>query len=160
MAIIDLGEGASNTLPFLVERARAIDSYARVEHSLSSLFADLLGTHRDIGGIVFFKITNASARNAMIESLLEKKHGATYEAFWSGIPNTPNKRGLFTLVRQLDQTRNEIIHWTTVNSVSGDPPTRLIQHPEASLNHLGRHLDLRDARFIFSIGLRDGQWLS
>jgi len=122
---IDLNKPADNALPFLVERANAIERYAQVEQALSLLFSDLLGTTFDLGGIVFFRVTNASARNAIIESLLEKRHGTTYEAYWHGIPNTPHKRGLFTLLRQLDQRRNEIVHWHGVTNIhaEGDKAT-------------------------------------
>jgi len=90
---IDLNKPADNALPFLVERANAIERYAQVEQALSLLFSDLLGTTFDLGGIVFFRVTNASARNAIIESLLEKRHGTTYEAYWHGIPqHTPQTR--------------------------------------------------------------------
>ena len=117
MAEFKLGQPADNALAFLVERATAIEHYAQVEQSLSHLFSDLLGTTFQLGGIVFFRMTNTNARNAVIGALLEQRHGSTYEAFWNGTPNTPHRKGLFTLLRTIDSRRNEIVHWHTVNNV-------------------------------------------
>lgn len=128
MPIGSIGYPPENETPFLVERARAINGYATVEQAVSNLFADLLGTSYELGGIVFFRITNASARNAIIETLLKKKYGATFDAFWSGVPNTPHRKGLFTLIRQLDQRRNEIVHWTTVTQI-GTTQTLVLMRP-------------------------------
>ncbi|NJM33469.1 MAG: hypothetical protein HC850_00855 [Rhodomicrobium sp.] len=125
MTTVELGKPADNALPFHVERAKAIQAYASVELALSHLLAILLGTSFDLAGLVFFRITSANSRNAIIESLLEKRYGTTYQAYWHGIPNTPHKRGLFTWIKQLDQRRNEIVHWHTVNNIhiEGDTHT-------------------------------------
>ena len=117
MVEFNMDQPATNELPFLVERARAIELYAQVEQSLCHLFSDLLGAPWDFGGIVFFRITNTSARNAILDALLTKRFGTTYEHHWNGIPNTPNKKGLFTLLRQIDSRRNEIVHWHSVTNV-------------------------------------------
>lgn len=107
-----------NTLDLLVWRARTIEKYAQVEQALSMLFADLLGTTPEIAGIVFFRITSAHSRNIIIQDLLVSRYGKTYEPYWHGIPETPNKRGLMNLIKRLDQTRNEIVHWHTATTVS------------------------------------------
>jgi hypothetical protein len=70
-----------------------------------------LGTELVLAAIVFYSITNTNSRNRIIDELLEKRHVTTYEAYWNGIPGTPNKRGMFTIIRQLDQSRNELVHW-------------------------------------------------
>jgi hypothetical protein len=119
-----LSKQPDNAIPFLLARAQAIDAYAQVERWLNFLFSNLLGTPHDIGGIVFFRITNSSSRLAIIDSLFEKRHGNRFEGYWSGLPNTPNRRGLVTLVRQLDTRRNEIVHWHTVNYIETDGQLR------------------------------------
>jgi len=112
-----------------IARAIAIQQYGNVEQSLSSIFALLLGISPDISGIVFFRITASWQRNQVLEDLLEKKFGTQYDTYWhgspgqSGIPRTP---GMFALLRQLDETRNQIVHWTTAVNVGieGDKVSR------------------------------------
>jgi hypothetical protein len=117
MTTVDLGAlQLENAL--YIARSRAIDAYSRIEQSLSMLLSYLLGTSMDLAAIVFFRITNANSRNAIIEDLLAKRHGETYKAYWDGIPGTHNKRGLFTWLRQLDADRNKIVHWAVVNNVA------------------------------------------
>jgi hypothetical protein len=94
-----------------LSRANAINAYASVEQSLCRIFGHLLGTEFNLASIVFYSITNTHSRNRIIDELLEKRHGRTYEAYWNGTPNAPHKRGMFTIIRQLDQSRNEIVHW-------------------------------------------------
>ena len=117
MATLDLTQQPSNATELHVWRARAIQAYADVEFNLSMLFAGLLQTPIDYAGIVFFRLTNTHSRNAIFESLLKKRHGTKFEAYWHGTPNTPHRKGLFSLIRQLDQRRNEIVHWHTVNHI-------------------------------------------
>lgn len=106
-----------NALPLLIERARAINAYASIETALSTLLAQLLGTDDESAAIVFFRLPNARSRNAIIEALLKKRHQATYDIYWNGVPKTADNRGLFDLIRELDQRRNEIIHWHTSNYI-------------------------------------------
>ena len=117
MTTLDLNQRPSNAIELHVWRAKAIEAYADVEFNMSMLFSGLLQTPIDYGGIVFFRLTNTSSRNSIFETLLKKRHGDQYQVYWHGIPNTPNKRGLFTLIRQLDQRRNEIVHWHTVSHI-------------------------------------------
>ena len=117
MANVNLGEIVRDG-KLQIARAVAIEEYAKVEQSLSWLFAGLLGTTRDKAGVVFFRLTNTHSRNSIIESLLQKNHGLIYRTYWSG---TQQHGGLFTLLRQLDSRRNEIVHWHVVMSVGGDP---------------------------------------
>jgi len=109
-------------------RAIAIEAYAGIESQLVVLLARLLGTTNDLAAIVFFRITNTSARNGILEQLLEKTHGTTYDTFWHGQPGTGGQRripGLFALIQQLDTRRNEIVHW----------------HPRSSSSSLGERWD-------------------
>jgi hypothetical protein len=92
-------------------RAEAINAYASFEQSLCRVFSALLGTSPKLAAIVFYRITNTHSRNRIIDELLAKRYSNIYEAYWNGIPNMPHRSGLFTIIRQLDQSRNEIIHW-------------------------------------------------
>ena len=127
MVDINLGKAPDNSIPLMLARATALEAYAGVEQSLSMLLGVALGTDTQSAAIVFFRITNAKSRNQIIEALLQKRFGSEFDAFWFGIPNTPQKRGLMTLVNQLDSRRNEIIHWHTVTeiNVDTDPPTAI-----------------------------------
>lgn len=104
----------------LIWRARAIDAYASVEQSLCLLFGNLLGSPQEFAAVVFYRLTNTHSRNIIIESLIEKRYDTKYQAYWHGIPNTPNRKGLMSLARQLDQRRNEIVHWHTVTHYQSD----------------------------------------
>jgi hypothetical protein len=104
-----------------VARALAIEAYAGVESSLVVLLGRLLGTTNDVAAIVFFRITNTSARNGILEQLLEKAHGDRYDTYWHGQAGEGARRripGLFALILQLDTRRNEIVHWHPTASVS------------------------------------------
>ncbi|HZE52592.1 MAG TPA: hypothetical protein VE111_04865 [Bradyrhizobium sp.] len=85
-----------------IARAEAIDAYGGLEISLSRIFADLLGTKPDLAGIVLFRIGNSRARNKMIELLIKRKYGAKFNLYWNSV---------FKLIGQLDNRRNEIVHW-------------------------------------------------
>jgi hypothetical protein len=101
----------SSTEFLMIRRAYAIDAYARVEQSLCGLFGHVMGTTRELAVIVFYRITNTHSRNRIIEELIEKRYGDAYNAYLNGIPNTPHRSGLLSIIRQLDQKRNEIVHW-------------------------------------------------
>lgn len=120
MVTIDAAQEPPNGPAFLAARSNAIESYAQVEQALCEVFAYLLGTQSDLAGIVFYRITNAHSRNSIIETLLEKKHKTRFEHYWSGIPGTPHKKALLTLIRQLDSSRNEIVHWHVLKEVFVD----------------------------------------
>jgi hypothetical protein len=108
----------SNTAKLQVARAQAIEQYAQLESSLALLFASLLGTTDQTGSIVFFAIVNTRSRNSILASLLEIVHGERYQAHWhgeKGSPGKPGLGGLLTLIRQLDDERNHIVHWHRVS---------------------------------------------
>jgi hypothetical protein len=85
-----------------IARADAIDAYGGLEIALTRLFAQVLGTKPDLAGIVLFRVGNARARNKMIEHLIKRKHGAKYNLYWNSV---------LKFIGQLDQRRNEIVHW-------------------------------------------------
>jgi hypothetical protein len=89
-------------------RAAVIEGYAGVEESLASLFAALLGAWPHHAAVVFWRLTNTSSRNKIIEQLLTSRFGTQFDSYWHGQKHVG---GLFTLIRQLDQTRNELVHW-------------------------------------------------
>lgn len=109
----DLGS-IPEDLKFRVARSYAIESYAAVEQSLGDLFSSLLGTRPELGAIAFFRITSTSQRNAIIEELITKVHGDKYRLYWKGAKNAP---GLLTLIIQLDQHRNQVVHWRVMADV-------------------------------------------
>jgi RecB family exonuclease len=100
---------AVNQDVFLVARANAIQAYAKLEFSLSIVFSRLLGTQPDIAGLVFFRITNTYQRNGILEDLKKHRFGNEYNLFWNSI---------MKIIRQIDQRRNEIVHWHVVNDLS------------------------------------------
>jgi hypothetical protein len=63
----------------------------------------MLGTKPDLAGIVLFRIGNARARNKMIEQLIKLKYGPKYNFYWNSV---------FKFIGQLDQRRNEVVHWS------------------------------------------------
>jgi hypothetical protein len=111
---------AAGAIELLIWRARAINGYAELEQSLCSLFATLTGSPIDVAATIFYRITNSHSRNGILESLLERKFKTEFDAYWYGIPNTPHKRGLFTLIKQLDQPRNQGVHWHTVANITAN----------------------------------------
>jgi hypothetical protein len=86
----------------MVLRAKAIDSYANLEMTLSTLFGRLLGVKPDVAGIILFRVTNAGARNSIVEKILHHRYGKKYNLYWNSVK---------ALLRPLDQRRNEIVHW-------------------------------------------------
>ena len=90
---------------FLILRGKAIQKYAELEHSLGSLYAFLMGVPPEIAGITFFKIQNTRSRTAILDKLLKRKCGNTYNVFWNPLGK---------LLGELDQKRNEIVHWGTI----------------------------------------------
>lgn len=125
MTTIDLGKPPENAAEFHLLRGAAINAYANVEGSLSMLLSGLIGAEPDVGAIIFYKITNTSSRNQIIDELLTKRFADRFEHYWYGIPKTPHKKGLSNLVKELDTERNKIVHWHTVTHVEmGTQPHR------------------------------------
>lgn len=119
MATVDLGSFTRDG-KLQIARALAIEAYANLEQSLCHLFGILMGSPTDKAAIVYFKLYNASVRNKIIEELLEKAHHSKFDIFWHGQPGqsgVPKIPGLFTHIRQLDEKRNQIIHWHVVRDI-------------------------------------------
>lgn len=89
----------------MIARGEAIEQYADLENVLCLLFGYLLGVKPNLASIVFFRITNARARNSIIEKLMTeviKKND--YRIYWNS---------LIKMTGELDGTRNAIVHWQT-----------------------------------------------
>jgi hypothetical protein len=115
-----------------IARALAIEEYTMVESNLARLFAALLGTADRKGSIVFFALLNARSRNSTLESLLQEQHGNKYDAYWYGEPGRagkPKTPGLITLIRQLDDERNRIVHWHPVQKIDGTKSSEVLLPP-------------------------------
>jgi hypothetical protein len=111
---------AKETASLHFRRAQAIDAYAGVEQSLCRLLSALLNVDWQAAAIIFYNVQNSHARNRIFDDLLTKRHGSKYETWWSGVANTHPRRGLSNLIRQLDQDRNEIVHWHIGQKLSED----------------------------------------
>lgn len=107
--------GVSETSAFSVARVTAIEFYAHIERTLADLLASLLHISQDRAELIFFRITNTRSRNLIITELLKKEFGDKYTAYWHGTQDTPNRRGLMTLIQRADNERNEIVHWHVVH---------------------------------------------
>ena len=99
---------------FLVARGLSIAHYAMLENSLCCLYSHLMGVTEDIAGIAFFRINNAHSRIIILEKLLKKKHGDAFNVFWNSLK---------THLKDLDSTRNNVVHWATSTSMNIDLPT-------------------------------------
>lgn len=92
-------------------RGQALDAYSGLEQILMEVFCYLIDANLGRGGIVFFRLASVGLRNRVIADLIESKHGTKFNAFWFG---TDKEGGLLTILRQVDQRRNEIVHWKPV----------------------------------------------
>jgi hypothetical protein len=128
MVTLDLSSPADNEHEFLVRRAQAIQAYATIEGSLERVFAQLLGCDPEDAAHIFFQITNTSSRTSIISGLIERRCDQRYHPFWNGIPRTPDKKGLWNIVRDLDLRRNQIVHWHQMLDINVDkvPPSRTV----------------------------------
>jgi hypothetical protein len=94
-----------------VGRGTAIQNYAALEHTLCMLMANLMGTSVQISSVIFFRIINTRSRNKILDDLM-KLRTTGYEEYW---------KSLLKLIRKVDSTRNEIVHWTAVTNIN--PPS-------------------------------------
>lgn len=108
---IDLAKPFEGQMEFYAARGKAIDAYAGLEASLCRLLGVLMRIDDKAAAIIFYKITNTSSRNQIIENLLADRHKDAYSIFWFGVPKTHHKRGMIHLIRDLDTERNKIVHW-------------------------------------------------
>jgi hypothetical protein len=105
---------------FALKRSEALNVYTRVEASLCLLFETVATLDRETAELIFYKIVNTSSRLQILDALLKKNIDSSYEAYWEGIPNTPNRRGLVHLLRDIDAFRNKIAHWVLAATISAE----------------------------------------
>lgn len=108
---------ASAEYAFCAARGSAISEYAYHEEALCGLYAHVMGVPITVGGVVFFQLNNARARLTIIDKLLRKKTGASYTTFWASLKKQ---------LKQLDERRNQIVHWTTVVTHHDKPVVSLV----------------------------------
>jgi len=58
-----------------IARANAIQQYADLEQALCELFSYLSDTNPIVAGTIFFRITSAHSRRAILDKLMRKKDG-------------------------------------------------------------------------------------
>jgi hypothetical protein len=92
-------------------RGYAIQAYATLEQGLCILFSNLAGIDFDTAAIIFFRITNTSSRNSILEKLFQKRMGDSYSLF---------RNSLIAQLRPIDIERNAIVHWNTVTDIGDD----------------------------------------
>jgi FAD/FMN-containing dehydrogenase len=122
---------------FLIARGFAIQAYASLEQSLCTLFNELGEMPPAVAGIIFFKITSARSRLAIIEKLKRRKMGAEYAVFFNAMTKA---------IGQLDERRNQVVHWDGVPWHEPDrqragylmPPNRTAKlHPDGWIDNDG-----------------------
>jgi hypothetical protein len=111
--IIDLSEmmRKSSADEFWGLRAKALQVYANLEQSMFNLFTFLSRTDGKTAGIIFFKVTNTNARNAILEKLFKNFFGDAHNLF---------RNSLIAHLPAIDNRRNEIVHWNTVNNAAAN----------------------------------------
>lgn len=113
MAIISLQEALEKAYDddFWKLRGIAIQAYASLEQSLCSLMALAAQLDRGSAAVIFFKITNADARNSILEELIHRRFAGEFDAFWKSARK---------LIAAADKKRNAIVHWNAINWVYAD----------------------------------------
>jgi hypothetical protein len=116
---LDFGEaqrrGAEDQ--FWAIRGHAIQAYANLEQALCRLFAMLSGMDDRTAAIIFFRITNTSARNAIIERLFRGKFQTLFNLF---------RNSLMADLHPIDSQRNEIVHWNVTNQIDHDSSGNMV----------------------------------
>jgi hypothetical protein len=95
--------------PIWGHRGRAIQSYAILEQALSGALAEFGGMTRENATTIFYKITNTGSRSKILQKLLRRKFGTTYNLFWNVY---------FKELTRIDLRRSEIVHWLSAMNVA------------------------------------------
>lgn len=106
---LDEAQRRASQDPIWTWRGHAIGAYAALEACLCNLLTFVGDMKQDVAGVIFYKITNADARNAILERLIRKKFGNTYNLFWNSY---------FRELKKIDKARNEIVHWAAMNQIN------------------------------------------
>jgi hypothetical protein len=102
MVTLKLDDNQQQFNSLMAWRGRAIEQHAQLDMSLMVALAHLLATTTDLAAIVYYKIQNARSRLSILEALMRKRHGTTHKNFWESH---------LKIIKAVDQTRNEIVHW-------------------------------------------------
>lgn len=97
--------------PIWAQRGKAIQGYAQLENALATVLATLGVMPRETALTIFYKIVSTGSRNAILEKLLHKKHGAEFSPFWNEYLKS---------LRTIDIKRNEIVHWLAAANMGID----------------------------------------
>lgn len=103
--------------PIWENRGKAIQGYAQLEHALCSLLAHLSDVPQTVASTIFYKIGNTGSRNSILQKLLHKKHGSTFNLFWNAYLKE---------LRIIDIKRNEIVHWLAAANAAFNTDEMLI----------------------------------
>jgi len=104
--------------PIWSSRGKAIQGYAQLEYSLCRLLEFWGDMSNVTASTVFYKIVSTAARISILEKLLHRKHGSTFNLFWNS---------LIKELRQIDLKRNEIVHWlAAANAILNDKKVLLV----------------------------------
>jgi hypothetical protein len=93
--------------PLWAARGRAIGAYANLEHIMCSMFAHLGEMPSEVAGVIYFKITSAQVIKSILDKLMRRRYGDTYNLFWNSFLKEFGK---------LANSRNEIVHWLPENT--------------------------------------------
>lgn len=108
-------------------RADAINAYAGLELELCRLFGLLTKIESDTAHLIFFRIVNYRARNAIVGDIIKKEFGKTYQVYW---------RSMFKMIGRLDQKRNAIVHWHIGGSLKDERIIPALRSPLESFPSL------------------------
>jgi hypothetical protein len=72
-----------------IARANAIQQYADLEQALCELFSYLSDTNPIVAGTIFFRITSAHSRRAILDKLMRKKRTGRETRILRNGSNTP-----------------------------------------------------------------------
>lgn len=99
----------ANQHPMEAVRGHAIVVYAEFEQCLCRLFAHLGNVEYAVAGIIFFQISSTKTIYVIIDRLIRKRFGSTYNVFWNQCLKD---------MRAISHTRNKIVHWINSPDIS------------------------------------------
>ena len=99
---------------FWSTRGKAVHAYANLEQALCRIFSLVSNTTPWVSATIFFRITNARARNDILGKLIRRhfSNGA-FNKFWDSI---------LEAMSTIDRQRNEIVHWGTQTKLTITSP--------------------------------------
>jgi hypothetical protein len=95
-------EYQASLVTLLARRAQAIDAYAAVESELKNLLTGLIDINHKQAAIIFYRMMNSRARNAMFQDLIAIRYPEFFKPYWAS---------MLKFITDLDAKRNRIVHW-------------------------------------------------